>query len=117
VLDLSGPAGSKARDNLHGGGLHGGAPANLHAFTSGKGYTPLSGPHKTARFDLAQSQTTLQFYLNISRGLSTNAHSTKNKTVDKEQNCREPKKREAERQHLLAIFALGHPSLHPFQAA
>lgn len=36
VLDLSGPAGSKARDNLHGGGLHGGAPANLHAFTSGK---------------------------------------------------------------------------------
>ena len=39
---------------LHGGGLHGGAPANLHAFTSGKGYTPLSGRHKTARFDLAR---------------------------------------------------------------
>ena len=92
VLDLSGPAGSKARDNLHGGGLHGGAPANLHAFTSGKGYTPLSGPHKTARFDLAQSQTTLQFYLNISRGLSTNTLRQRIKLLTKNKTVESPKK-------------------------
>ena len=35
VLDLSGPRGAK-RVSKPGGGLHGGAPANLHAFTSGK---------------------------------------------------------------------------------